>query len=228
MERIDSDFAARPRRPATYLAATAIIAVLFGAVPIAAQTPEPDEHPYGLDPYKPSDAALLRDYGVTLVAQTPLLELRKLDPYKPSHAALLRDIGGAIPLWGVLWYPGPVPASFTPFPMDTVTGRPAARKRIAAQPAMGAAEVTPPAPATPPSATSITTLQRPENNDGVWITFAQQKWISAGQTIPFEPSKFVRVGEYGAFPVFRRVGESEETIYVPIRDDLVAPYRLKP
>ena len=37
-------------------------------------------HPYGLDPYKPSDAAILRTYGGTLVQQTPLLELRQLDP----------------------------------------------------------------------------------------------------------------------------------------------------
>ena len=62
---------------------------LLAAAPAAAQTSIPEEHPYGLDPYKPSDAAILRTWGSTLVAQTPLLELRHLDPYKPSHAALL-------------------------------------------------------------------------------------------------------------------------------------------
>ena len=53
---------------------------LLAAAPAAAQTSIPEEHPYGLDPYKPSDAAILRTWGSTLVAQTPLLELRHLDP----------------------------------------------------------------------------------------------------------------------------------------------------
>jgi hypothetical protein len=80
----------------------------------SAQTPIPVQHPYGLDPYKPSDAELLREYGSVLAAQTPLLELHRLDPYKPSHAALLRALGGAIPLWATS-YPL-APAFLTPFP----------------------------------------------------------------------------------------------------------------
>lgn len=89
-----------------------IIGALLAATPAAAQTVVPELHPYGLDPYKPSDAAILRSYGGTLVAQTPLLELRQLDPYKPSHAELLRQIGNGIPQWSHFsWYPNaPVPA----------------------------------------------------------------------------------------------------------------------
>lgn len=85
---------------------------LLAAAPAAAQTSIPEEHPYGLDPYKPSDAAILRTWGSTLVAQTPLLELSRLDPYKPSHAALLRQLGNGVPQWSHFsWYPGaPVPA----------------------------------------------------------------------------------------------------------------------
>jgi hypothetical protein len=78
-------------------------------VPSSAQSQLAGFDPYGLDPYNPRDALLLRQYGATLVAQTPLLELRKLDPYRPSHAALLRQIGGAIP-WGF------VQCSAAPFP----------------------------------------------------------------------------------------------------------------
>jgi hypothetical protein len=86
-----------------------------------AQTPAPVPHPYGLDPYKPSDAELLRKYGGLLATQTPILELRRLDPYKPSHAALLRAVGGAIPLWAI-WSPGrPSSASVTPFPESAPT-----------------------------------------------------------------------------------------------------------
>jgi hypothetical protein len=83
-----------------------LAAALLAAAPVAAQNLVPEAHPYGLDPYNPSDAAVLRTYGSTLVAQTPLLQLRELDPYKPSHAALLRQLGGAMPIWSHLsWYP---------------------------------------------------------------------------------------------------------------------------
>jgi hypothetical protein len=90
----------------------AIVITLLAATPATAQTQLPELHPYGLDPYKPSDAAILRTYGSTLLAQTPLLELRQLDPYKPSHAALLRQLGNGVPQWSHFnWYPNaPVPA----------------------------------------------------------------------------------------------------------------------
>ena len=88
------------------LIAAALFVLFTVATPVAAQGLAPEPRPYGLDPYKPSDAALLRNYGAALVAQTPLLQLSELDPYKPSHAALLRQIGGAMPLWSHLsWYP---------------------------------------------------------------------------------------------------------------------------
>ena len=92
--------------------AIVITVALLAATPAAAQTSMPEEHPYGLDPYKPSDAAILRTWGGTLVAQTPLLELSQLDPYKPSHAALLRQLGNGVPQWSHFsWYPSaPVPA----------------------------------------------------------------------------------------------------------------------
>ena len=86
----------------------ALLVVLLCVSPAVAQ------HPYELDPYKPTDAAMLRNYGSVLVGLTPLLELRKLDPYVPSEAALLRQLGGALPVW-VGWYPPvPVPAPAAP------------------------------------------------------------------------------------------------------------------
>ena len=107
--------------------AIVITGALLAATPAAAQTVVPELQPYGLDPYKPSDAAILRTYGGTLVQQTPLLELRQLDPYKPSHAALLRQIGNGIPQWSHFsWYPNaPVPAPLmlpaTPPPMSAAS-----------------------------------------------------------------------------------------------------------
>ena len=202
------------------LTVIAFIVTLLAVVPASGQTPAPapPQHPYGLDPYNPSDAALLREYGVTLVAQTPLVELRKLDPYKPSHAALLRQLGGGIPLWGWAWYASPGPAPLTPFQEARLSSLPAAKVRGRESPAA----------IVPPPASSIATLRKPESNDGVWIRYAQEKWISAGHPVPFQESEFTRVGEYGAFPVFRRTGGNEDVIYVPTRKGMVMPYRLKP
>ena len=113
------------------LTAAALFVLFTIATPAAAQGLAPEPRPYGLDPYKPSDAALLRNYGAALVAQTPLLQLSELDPYKPSHAALLRQIGGAMPLWSHFsWYPtAPAPA-----PLMTV---PSSSASLATQPGSG-------------------------------------------------------------------------------------------
>lgn len=101
--------------------AVVVTVTLLAVTSVSAQSPAPPSNPYGLDPYVPSEAALLRNYGATLVAQTPLLDLARLDPYKPSDAALLRQIGGAIPIWGVMWnppYPGFGP--IVPFPRPSL------------------------------------------------------------------------------------------------------------
>jgi hypothetical protein len=76
---------------------------------------------------------------------------------------------------------------------------------------------------TPP----VVSLLRPENNDGIWVRFLGEKWISAGPAVPFARQEFVRVGDYGRFPVFARRDLQEDVIYIPTRAGLVAPYRLK-
>ena len=229
MRRIETAVVTTARAATTFsrLAISTILALLL-PVAASAQTTS-DEHPYGLDPYKPSDAALLRDYGDTLVAQTPLSELQKLDPYKPSHAALLRNLGGAIPLWGIVWYPGPVPASLSPFAPQTVSEPSTAINRWERRRQRNEFEMTTsPAVAAPAEPSSMATLRVPESNDGVWILFDSKRWISAGHTVSLDASKFERVGEYDGFPVYRRSGESEDVIYLPAREGAIAPYRLKP
>jgi hypothetical protein len=216
-----------------------VVAALLAVAPAAAQTPAPAAEVYTLDPYDPSDAELLRKYGSVLVAQTPILELRKLDPHTPSHAALLRDLGGAIPLWG-LWYPPtPLAAPLTPFPESARVG-PAPATNIffvfTGQPAQADAASSTPGPAAaaappgPESASGAVTLLQPETNDGVWISYAGQKWISAGPALPLDESAYSRVGEHGGFPVFKRQGGQDDVIYLLTGDDAesVAPYRIKP
>jgi hypothetical protein len=72
----------------------------------------------------------------------------------------------------------------------------------------------------------VVSMRRPESNDGVWIMFAGERWLSAGAAIPFT-ADFVRVGEYAGFPVFARRDFSQDVIYVPSRAGLIAPYRLR-
>jgi hypothetical protein len=200
----------------------ALIVTLAAAWPAAAQAPA--DNPYGLDPYKPSDAALLRAFGTTLISQTPLPELATLDPYKPSHAALLRQMGGGLPLWGLAWYPlqtaGPVMPLVRIARAADPTPEPLARHepRVIRHEALEES---------PPPAFWMATLQRPETNDGIWIPYAGRQWIAAGKAIPFDASAFERVGSYGSFTAYKRTRPADDLIYVPTRDGLVAPYRAK-
>jgi hypothetical protein len=213
------------------LAAIAVLLALGAYAPAAGQTGTAIQYPYGLNPYDPRDAEILRNYGSVLVAQTPLSELRKLDPYNPTHAALLRSLGGAIPLWPHWYLPGPSPASSMPFPAATGFAPAPANVLVLLVeqlPAREAASSTTPTVAAPgsfPGAVDI--VRQPESNDGVWIHYADQRWISAGAAVAFDASDFVRVGQYGDFPVFRRKDADESVIYLPTRQDLVAPYRLR-
>ncbi len=73
----------------------------------------------------------------------------------------------------------------------------------------------------------VVSVMRPENNDGVWIAFRDGKWLSAGAAVVYSESEFARAGDYAGFPVYTRQSVREDVVYLPTRDGLVAPYRLK-
>jgi hypothetical protein len=79
----------------------------------------------------------------------------------------------------------------------------------------------------PPAAQPIVSLRRPENNDGVWVSFGGERWISAGPAVPLSAADFIQVGERAGFPVYARRELKEEKIYIPTGTGLIAPYRLK-
>ena len=79
----------------------------------------------------------------------------------------------------------------------------------------------------PQDGPAIVSLRRPQSNDGVWVEFGGEKWVSAGPAIPFNPSQLFRVGDHGGFPVYARRDLKEEVIYLPTVPGVVAPYRLK-
>jgi hypothetical protein len=211
------------------LSVFALFALLW-APPAWAQSAS-SVYPYALDPYKPTDAWWLRQYGSVLVAQTPILELRKLDPFKPSEAALLRDLGGGIPLWA-LWYPpAPMPVPLSPFSVAGDERAFGAATNIfitVGQPLPGdAVRSTVPVSAPPPPPGGVVTALRPQSNDGLWISYGGRRWVSAGPAVPFDDSVFMQTGQYNGFPVFARRQSSDPVIYLPTRGNLVAPYRVR-
>ncbi len=216
-----------------------IAAAAVTPTPARAQDPEPSRPVHELltlDPNKPSDAALLRDFGDTLVAQVPVADMQALDPYKPSDAALLRRMGAGLPIY-LAWYPYVVAPSMpvlqrTREAEASPHGMPRRHARagaigalpypIAPRPNDCACER---APESGP--TSLATVLKPQSNDGVWIEFQQRRWISAGKTAPHVETDFVSAGTYRDLTVYKRRGSSDDVIYLPTRDGSLVPYRLK-
>lgn len=68
------------------------------------------------------------------------------------------------------------------------------------------------APAAP---THIESIPRPAANRGVWLEYEGVQWRAAGAAVSFVPERFIKIGEYRGFPVYRGRDETTERIYVP-------------
>jgi hypothetical protein len=76
----------------------------------------------------------------------------------------------------------------------------------------------------------IETARPPEGNRGIWIKYSGRRWESAGEAVEFRTRQFRRVGDYYGFPVYERAagpeqGVARNEIFIPSRDDMLAPYR---
>lgn len=173
------------------------------------------DHPLGLDPYKPSHAAILRSHGAVLASQASPEELAALDPYKPSHAALLR-MGGALPACAFGW--------IAPY-------GPCARAVIAYRRAESVEQVHVPRSAETAKTdrvegpTAVASVRRPESNDGIWIAFGDARWVLAGRAEEYVPAAFETIGEVRGRPIYRRRGAGDGRIYVHTSPGQVAPFR---
>jgi hypothetical protein len=202
---------------------------LLAAAPAFGQVVPATSNLYGLDPYNPTDAAWLRNYGAALVAQAPIAELAALDPYRPSEAALVRQAGGAIPLCCLEWgWAGPLTVQGLPLRLRARGPAPAQLDvNIVSMPTADA----PPVSAASPAAqgpTVAATYLRPATNDGIWIRYAGRTWISAGRAVPLQEAERLRVGEHAGRPVYRLVRGNDDVIYLPVREGVFAPFRPKP
>jgi hypothetical protein len=93
--------------------------------------------------------------------------------------------------------------------------------------AVGTSGISPPPTRRPQDRVPLVTLARPVNNDGLWIQYLGEKWVASGTAVPFTSGDFRAVGSYSGFPVYARLDTSGQVIYLPTREGLVAPYRLK-
>lgn len=73
----------------------------------------------------------------------------------------------------------------------------------------------------------IVSARAPQGNRGIWIRYEGRRWEAAGEAVALDVA-FRKVGEYRGFPVYTRDAASARDaaqIYVPSRDDMLAPYK---
>jgi len=92
--------------------------------------------------------------------------------------------------------------------------------------ASGAAGASSPSIVAPTQPSHIESIPAPRSNAGIWVEFNGGRWFSAGPAVPYFEDRFVQIGDYRGFPVYRlRNGPSNE-IWIPaVTDGPLAPYR---
>jgi len=72
---------------------------------------------------------------------------------------------------------------------------------------------------------SIESIPRPRESGGIWIPYAGARWYNAGAAMPYSPDRFVQIGTYHGFPVYRDRTARENRIWIPAVDGgLLTPY----
>jgi len=86
-------------------------------------------------------------------------------------------------------------------------------------------------PSEPPfEATGVVSVDTPRSEtgpqlSGAWFDFEGSRWFSAGRAVNNDPARFVRVGEYRGFPVYRERGGDGNRLFVTVAPDgPIAPY----
>ena len=76
-----------------------------------------------------------------------------------------------------------------------------------------------------PPRTRIESIPPPRDNDGVWVEYAGSRWYADGPATVFDDDRFVQIGLYRGFPVYRDKKRGAEEIWVRVvADGPVAPY----
>src|SRR4030095_549731 len=76
-----------------------------------------------------------------------------------------------------------------------------------------------------PSRTNIESIPQPRENNGVWLEYAGSRWYSDGPAAVFDPNRFIEIGNYRGFPVYRDKSRGADEIWVRVVENgPVAPY----
>ena len=73
----------------------------------------------------------------------------------------------------------------------------------------------------------VETARKPIGNLGIWVSFQGYRWEHAGDAVPLDSVKLASVGQYHGRPVYADAG-TPYVIYIPLRANLVAPFRRTP
>ena len=72
----------------------------------------------------------------------------------------------------------------------------------------------------------IESIPAPRSNAGIWVEFNGGRWHSAGAAVPYFEDRFVQIGDYRGFPVYRLRNGPSNAIWIPaVVDGPLAPYR---
>jgi hypothetical protein len=88
--------------------------------------------------------------------------------------------------------------------------------------------VTPIASSEPPEARHVTigSVPPPGTPNGVWLMYGDARWYSAGAAAPFSTERFVQIGDYHGFPVYRAKEGDPDVIFIGVGPGgPVAPYK---
>jgi hypothetical protein len=68
-------------------------------------------------------------------------------------------------------------------------------------------------------------VPRPTRNTGISVQFQGAQWVSSGPAVPYSPDRFVPIGDYHGFRVYRAKAGEDDTIYVTlVPDGPLTPY----
>jgi hypothetical protein len=73
--------------------------------------------------------------------------------------------------------------------------------------------------------TVVESVPAPTRNTGISIDFNGARWFSAGAAVPYSADRFIPMGDYRSFPVYRERGSTGDIIWVTVvHDGPLAPY----
>ena len=77
-----------------------------------------------------------------------------------------------------------------------------------------------------PTRVRVETIPEPKTNrQGVWVEFEGARWYLNGAVASYDPNRFVPVGSYRGFPVYKEKSDTSDTIYVTVvRNGPLTPY----